>query len=402
MAGTMDKIKAKVDQVMHKDKTHDDTTGPHSSHAANEADSRVNTTGPGHTGATGHSTTGTTGGLTGSSTTGGYGNTAGHHNDPTGPHDSKLGNKADPRVDSDRYGAAGNTSGAGGYGTGQYGEGHHTQGHHTAGHGTTATSAGGLTGALGGEHYTSDPTGPHETRTANKLDPRVDSDRYGATGNTSGAGGYGTGQYGEGHHTQGHSTTGGGLTGGGMTGSSTTGGYGHSDPTGPHDSRLGNKTDPRVDSDRYGTSGNTTGAGGFGTGQHGEGHHTAGGAGGFSNTSGGVGHHNDPSGPHDSRLGNKTDPRVDSDRYGAAGNTSGAGGYGTGQYGEGQGHHTQGHQHGHENTAGGYGGGNNTVGSGNSKTTAGPHNSDMLNKLDPRVDSDLDGGKTYGGNATRQ
>jgi hypothetical protein len=29
--------------------------------------------------------------------------------------------------------------------------------------------------------------------------------------------------------------------------------------------------------------------------------------------------------------------------------------------------------------------------------TAGPHKSDLLNKLDPRVDSDLDGSKTIGG-----
>jgi hypothetical protein len=32
--------------------------------------------------------------------------------------------------------------------------------------------------------------------------------------------------------------------------------------------------------------------------------------------------------------------------------------------------------------------------------TAGPHKSDLLNKLDPRVDSDLDGSKTYGGDKT--
>jgi hypothetical protein len=32
--------------------------------------------------------------------------------------------------------------------------------------------------------------------------------------------------------------------------------------------------------------------------------------------------------------------------------------------------------------------------------TAGPHKSDLLNKLDPRVDSDLDGSKTIGGDKT--
>jgi hypothetical protein len=33
--------------------------------------------------------------------------------------------------------------------------------------------------------------------------------------------------------------------------------------------------------------------------------------------------------------------------------------------------------------------------------TAGPHNSNLANKLDPRVDSDLDGSKTMGGDRTR-
>merc|ERR1712230_290893 len=37
-----------------------------------------------------------------------------------------------------------------------------------------------------------------------------------------------------------------------------------------------------------------------------------------------------------------------------------------------------------------------TAGSGTAQNTAGPHNSDMMNKIDPRVDSDRDGSKTYG------
>ena len=41
-----------------------------------------------------------------------------------------------------------------------------------------------------------------------------------------------------------------------------------------------------------------------------------------------------------------------------------------------------------------------TAGSGNAPTTAGPHSKDILNKMDPRVDSDLDGSKTMGGNKT--
>ncbi|KAK2020966.1 hypothetical protein LX32DRAFT_632336, partial [Colletotrichum zoysiae] len=41
-----------------------------------------------------------------------------------------------------------------------------------------------------------------------------------------------------------------------------------------------------------------------------------------------------------------------------------------------------------------------THGTGPAPNTAGPHKSDALNKADPRVDSDLDGSKTVGGNKT--
>lgn len=41
-------------------------------------------------------------------------------------------------------------------------------------------------------------------------------------------------------------------------GATTTGTIGHSDPAGPHDSHLANKADPRVDSDRSGALGNTS------------------------------------------------------------------------------------------------------------------------------------------------
>ncbi|KAJ8115981.1 hypothetical protein OPT61_g2498 [Boeremia exigua] len=142
MAGAMEKIKAKVENVLHKDK---DTT---------------------HTGT--HSST---------------------HNDPTGPHSSHAANQADPRVDSDRLGTAGNTAGAGGVGAGQYGT---TGTHGTTGSGLTGTH--GTTGSgLTGSHTThgSDPTGPHDSRLANKADPRVDSDRVGPSGNSASIGGYG-------------------------------------------------------------------------------------------------------------------------------------------------------------------------------------------------------------------
>jgi hypothetical protein len=309
--------------------------------------------------------------------------------DPTGPHSSHAANSADPRVDSDRYGAAGNTSGAGGIGAGQYGSNTTHTGTHTGAH--TGT---GLTGSHGTTHG-SDPTGPHSSHMANKADPRVDSDRIGTAGNTSGAGGYGAGQYGSSNT---HTT-------GGLTGAShNTHG---SDPTGPHDSRMANKLDPRVDSDRVGPAGNSGAAAhntpGSGLGSHNTYGTTGTGLTGSHNT------HNDPTGPHSSHMANQADPRVDSDRYGAAGNTSGAGGYGAGQYGSSTGSGLTGSHGTHTGTTGtGLAGAHGThgthtgatVGSGNSNTTAGPHNSDMMNKLDPRVDSDLDGSKTYGGNQT--
>jgi hypothetical protein len=277
-----------------------------------------------------HANTGS--GLTGSNTH--SSNT--HGSDPTGPHDSKLANKLDPRVDSDRYGSAGNTSGAGGVGAGQYGS---STGTHT---GSGLTGGAPHTGSHTGSHLGSDPTGPHNTNLANRADPRVDSDRYGAAGNTAGAGGYGAGQYGStGTHTgsglTGHNTTGSGLTGHNTTGSGLTG----------H---------------------NTTGSGLTG-------HNTTGS--GLTGTHGSSGY-SDPSGPHDSRLGNQADPRVDSDRYGGQGNT----------YGTTQGSGLTGTNHpGH-------------VGNDKANKTAGPHGSDLLNKLDPRVDSNLDGSKTTGGDRT--
>jgi hypothetical protein len=147
------------------------------------------------TGASGAHNTGS--GLTGSS---GYG-----HNDPSGPHDSHALNRADPRVDSDRYGAAGNTSGAGGVGAGQYGS---STGTHNTGNGLTGSSG----------HGRNDPTGPHSSHLANTADPRVDSDRYGSAGNTSGAGGVGAGQYTEGYGNVGGTSGGIGGTSGGLGG----------------------------------------------------------------------------------------------------------------------------------------------------------------------------------------
>ncbi|KAK0745411.1 hypothetical protein B0T21DRAFT_408430 [Apiosordaria backusii] len=267
-----------------------------------------------------------------------------HHGAPegtSGPHNSRVANAADPRVDSDRDGShtAGRTTGTTGVGR-------------TAGHGEFGSGGYG-TGTSEGI------SGPHNSRVANTLDPRVDSDRDGSrtagnTGHTTGAGFGNTGH-----------TTGTGFGNAGRTAGTTEGLHG------PHNSRVANTLDPRVDSDRDGS--NTLGSSGTGT------HTTAGFGGntgiGSGNTrrmnagtgkTGMTGTHGDPTGthgPHNSRIANAADPRVDSDRDGRGAIHSGPG---------------------------------------PARNTAGPHSSDMANKLDPRVDSDLDGSKTVGQNRTYQ
>jgi len=128
--------------------------------------------------------------------------------------------------------------------------------------------------------------------------------------------------------------------------------------------------------------------------------HSGTGAGYGGNTgTGGYGSSN-TAGPHSSNLANKADPRVDSDLDGSRnmGAHSGTGaGYATtgthGGNGLGQGTH---------NTAQGAGShahaGHGTHLDGPASNTAGPHSSNLLNKVDPRIDSDRDGSKTVGGN----
>jgi len=251
--------------------------------------------------------------------------------------------------------------------------------------------------------------GPHSSRAANAADPRIDSDRDGGhmgqdthvshTG--TGVGHTGTGV---GHSTHTSAGTGGGYTNTGA-GYGTTG---HSNTTaGPHSSDMLNKADPRVDSDRSnashigggtgmgnnhnthssgltgGTHGTTHNSGLTGGTTHGTTHssgltgtHAGNTPGNHTGTTGGISHSTN-AGPHDSNLANKADPRVDSD-LDSKGNRHGAA---TGGILGAHGSHA-------------------TPGSGTAQNTAGPHNSDMLNKLDPRVDSDLDGSKTFGGNKT--
>lgn len=251
----------------------------------------------------------------------------------------------------------------------------HIDKNHTTG-ATTGTSA-----TTGTTHNAvpEGTAGPHNSRIANAADPRVDSDldssRYtgtnGAyTGTGAGITGTGAGIGNHHHHTAG--TTGAGVGGTGVGANSGA-------TTGPHSSNLLNKADPRVDSDADGSrnmGAATYGPGGSNTGYSRTAEGNTGVIGGGTGTTGGISHSTN-AGPHDSNLANKLDPRVDSDLDGR-GNRTGA------------------------NKGGIFGasGSHATAGSGTAQNTAGPHNSDMANKLDPRVDSDHDGSNTVGGNMT--
>ncbi|KAF4992297.1 hypothetical protein FGRMN_7264 [Fusarium graminum] len=379
MSGLINKVK----DALHsdKDKTHDQPEGTHGSHnsrAANTADPRIDSdrdhrANP--TTTTGHTTTGHSAGGLGSTT--GAGHTTGHSSGlpegSVGPHSSRAANAADPRVDSDLDSSRSHGAGLGSHSTntaGGLGSSTHT-GHTAGGFGST-TGAGHTTGHSSGLPEGS--TGPHSSRAANAADPRVDSDldssrRHGAGigGTTGGIGSHGntagglTGSnYSEnmpGHHGAGA----GGLSGTGATGShgigSHTGTTGHSSglpegSAGPHSSRAANAADPRVDSDL--DSSRRHGAGGIGNTYD----QTTTGTSGLS--SHGAGAHG-PSGTHSSGL---------------SGTHSSTGAHGT---------------HGAGVGGAGYG-----SGPGPAEKTAGPHKSDMANKLDPRVDSDLDGSKTVG------
>ncbi|KAK4039187.1 hypothetical protein C8A01DRAFT_36874 [Parachaetomium inaequale] len=246
--------------------------------------------------------------------------------------------------------------------------------------GTTTTTAPNTnmpqpqTGLTYGQSPASGPApttaGHHKHDLLNKLDPRIDST----------------------HDRQPMSQTGGGS-------SIPEGTYG------PHTSKLANALDPRVDSDldsaRAGAGmgpggglGGTQAAGVPGA-VPGAGMGVGVGAGpGMGGTQRGYGGEAPEGtyGPHTSRMANALDPRVDSDRdrhvgpgathapgavmggHGAMGTTSTA-------------------------TAGG-GGGVGGAGAGVAAPhTAGPHKSNLLNKLDPRVDSQT--GAWKGGSGTR-
>jgi len=151
-----------------------------------------------------------------------------------GPHSSRIANALDPRVDSDldstRAAGAGYGAGAGA-GVGR-------------GPGVMHGAAG--TGVAGSRNVPEGTYGPHSSRVANAMDPRVDSDRDRHLGpGATHAPGVAMG---------GRTTAAAPGVAAGTT--TTTGG------AGPHNSKLLNKLDPRVDS----TTGASTGTAGRGTG----------------------------------------------------------------------------------------------------------------------------------------
>jgi hypothetical protein len=147
---------------------------------------------------------------------------------------------------------------------------------------------------------------------------------------------------------------------------------------------MANKADPRVDSDLDGSRnmGLRSGGATYGTGTTG--------------TSG-------------TTMGTGMGTGMGSDTLTSSGGTDTYGSTGMGrtsEFSSGTGHHTG---MGQDTTSSAFGSGMGSLGGGYGTTrqatgpapnTAGPHKSDMVNKMDPRVDSDLDNSKTFGGDKT--
>ncbi|KAK6610916.1 cell surface protein [Botrytis cinerea] len=300
--------------------------------------------------------------------------THGHAEGSHGTHNSAALNAADPRVDSDLDGNRLPNKTSSGYGTkdayGTTTTG--SSGHHLG----RDAAAIGTAGAVGeGIHHHNNQhnqggirgtTGPHTTETANRLDPHVSGSGVPTEDAHT--------HHGHGSHSRGLVEGGGAEEADGVHGSKGTSaaagvvpvgayeaGHGHNTTAGPHSSNLANKTDPRVDSDlskqhdhHYGRDAAVAGAVGGAAYEANKHHHNS------ANTT---------AGPHSSNLENKVDPRVDSDlskqhdhHYGR--DAALAGGAGTAAYGADKHHHNTGN------------------------ATAGPHSSNLENKVDPRVDSD--------------
>jgi len=347
------------------------TSGPHGSNLANQADPRVDSDNSrlGHSSTSGLGSSHTGTGALGSSSTGYASSTT------SGPHDSNLANKADPRVDSDNS-RLGHSS--------------------TSGLGSSHTGTGAL-GSSSTGYGSSTTSGPHDSNLANKADPRVDSDnsRLGST-HTSGLG-------------SSHTGTGSSL------GDSGRDSYVPAPTLNPHDEERA-----RVVADRaVGSTGTGVGSGaGLGSGighEHSRGSGVGSDTGLVSSTGNehipgvagsGVGHQHGHEYSHGSGVGSGVGLGSGAALGGAAVG-SGLGhessrGSGVGS-GVGLGHDSSrgsGVGLGHDSSRGsGVGSGvgldstrESGVGLGSTShgasTTSGPHDSDLANKADPRVDSD--------------
>jgi hypothetical protein len=427
MSNIIHKVK---DAVTHKNKSTDQTTdshvesnqstnhGPHDSNVANTADPRVDSD------RSAHNTTGTS---TGHSSTQPIGTGASHNTHESGrssnhgPHDSNIANTADPRVDSDR--SAHNTTGT------------------STGHSSTQPIGTGA-GQNAYESGRSSNHGPHDSNIANTADPRIDSDRDSSAAYGAGSTGLNSGSTGlnSGSHTGSHPASTGGLNSGstglntgstGLNAASHTGstGLNSGSHSGPHSASTGGlnsgstglNTGSHTGSNVGATGLNAashTGSAGLNTGSHTGSHSGSTGYGSAEPLTGANSNVNESSrssnhGPHDSNIANKADPRVDSDRSkqhnfnddvhkgsiaGAADMAHLSGGnsgpdtstrtfeeaHETGAEGVNHPHHTP------------HGAGSSYNQSSTRNSTAGPHDSNVANKIDPRVDSDRDGSKTVG------
>ncbi|KAI6768385.1 hypothetical protein HG530_006394 [Fusarium avenaceum] len=355
MSGLINKVK----DALHsdKDKTHHEqpegTHGTHNSRVANAADPRFDSdrdhrANPATTGGLGGSSahTGpTAGGLGDSHTAGGLG-----HNTGTGHTAGGLGGS------SHTAGGLGHNTGTG-HTAGGLGGSSHTAGGlgHTTGAGHT-TGGIGSTGGIGhrSENLPEGTVGPHSSRAANAADPRVDSDLDSSRS-----------------HGAGHTT--GGL--------GSTGGIGHRSenlPGSTHSSGLHGSNNSGLPGATH-SSGLHEGSG-AGIGSHSGGlnaGHNAGGLNTYDQTTTGTsGLSSHGAGAHGPNAGLTGSHGPNSGLSGTHGSTThGAGTHGAGLGGAGS----------------GYG-----SGPGPAANTAGPHKSDLLNKADPRVDSNLDGSKTVG------
>ncbi|ROV96489.1 hypothetical protein VSDG_05441 [Cytospora chrysosperma] len=316
----------------------------------------------------------------------------------TGPHGSKVANTVDPRVDSDRDHRANPATGTNVGGYSDPASTHATHGYNTSNTGntgTTGTTHGNVTGF-------DDPAGthgPHGSRVTNVADPRVDSDRdhrgAGLGGNSTHTG---TGIMGSsGQHTGNTGNTGHTDFAGSNTGHTSLTGQSHTGPTHTgHNDFAGNNTGHTGLTGQSHTGPTHTGHSDFAGNNNG---HT--GLTGQSHTG-----HSDFAGNnsgHTGLTGFTGQSHTGPTHTGQTGFASNNGHTGlTGQSGHtGQTSHIG--QTGHTgqtdfaSTAGTMHAGSSP---GPAANTAGPHKSDMMNKIDPRVDSDLDGSKTYGGNKT--